>query len=88
MRLRVLTETAPRNLGVISHVLEEMGGDEVVEFTTGTGAGVLRWTHQDPTRYSVHVAVPMRWLSEEEQVERVKEAARHFAHGVRAASGR
>ena len=88
MQLRVLADEKPPNLKVISQVLEEVGGEEVVEFSKGQGAGVLRWSHPDSTRYHVHIAIPLHWLTQEEKTDVLKQAARNFADGVRFAARR
>ncbi len=74
------------NLGVIREVLEQMGGNEEVEFDNGTGAGVLRY--QNGTSYNVHIAIPLHWLAEPAQSKRVGDATLYFAAGVRVASQR
>ncbi len=88
MQLRVLSDTQFRKLDVLSHVLKEEGGREVVEFSHGAGVGMLRWSHQDGATYKVHIAIPLHWLTDAGNADRVEEATRHFVSGVRSAAAR
>jgi len=88
MELRLSHHQSFPNLAVIRKVLEEMGGSEVVELTGGDGPGMLRWSQQDGSSYHLHTAIPKPWLADPDNENKVREAARHFANGVRFASQR
>ncbi|MEP6672095.1 MAG: hypothetical protein ABJF10_23230 [Chthoniobacter sp.] len=76
------------NLTIVRQILEDMGGNEVVEFCNGAGASMLRWAHRNGTKYNVHIAIPRQWLVETDRAGKLTDAARHFASNVRFASSR
>jgi len=88
MQLFVPSDTQFPNLEIIRQVLEDMGGSEEVEFSNGSGAAVLRWSHMRGTKYNVHIAIPRHWLVETNGAGKLMNAARHFASNVRFASTR
>lgn len=87
MELHVSTTQSFPNTEVIRKVLAEMGGEEIVELGNGTGAATLRWAHRDGAAGHMHIALPVHWMLDADKADRVEEAIRHFAMGMRVAAG-
>jgi hypothetical protein len=87
IELRIVPEIPFANIGTVQRLVQSFaGGGGILELTHGEGAAVLRWKRQETDLRPVRVAMPLRWLTDPEQVERLETSVCNFMTEIRLSS--
>lgn len=83
LELRIQIEHPFTNIGTLQTLIRSCQLEGIVELTQGTGAAVLRWRKREDDPRSVHLAIPLRWLTDADHVERLETCVNNFMTSIR-----